>query len=201
MEILAALLGQMPDKGRSLTGERLLDKGQRLFCRGDAPQCMYFVASGEVHLVRMSPAGGEIIFQRAKHGFLAEASLEHSAYHCDAVAVVASRVLTISRPAFRGALEHETFRTIWLHHLSSELRRVRAQSERLGLRSARSRILHFIETEGHDGQITLTHSRKAWAAELGLSHEALYRTLRAMENAGEMDHQGGKIRLLTASGI
>ena len=61
---------------------------------------MYFVISGEVHLVRQSMAGSEIILQRAHQGFLAEASPDQTAYHCDAVAVLASKLLTLSRKAF-----------------------------------------------------------------------------------------------------
>ena len=54
------------------------------------------------------------------------------------------------------------------------------------VRAAAARVLHFIECEGRDGKLELPSSRKAWAAELGLSHEALYRTLAQMEKAGSI---------------
>ena len=52
--------------------------------------------------------------------------------------------------------------------------------------NAAARVLHFIECEGRDGKLELPSSRKAWAAELGLSHEALYRTLAQMKKAGSI---------------
>ncbi len=39
----------------------------------------------------------------------------------------------------------------------------------------------YLESEGSDGSVSLTQTRKAWAAELGLSHEALYRTLKKLQ--------------------
>ncbi len=150
---------------------------------------MYFVVSGEVHLVRRSPSGSEIVLQRAREGFLAEASLDQAAYHCDAVAVLPSELLMLPRKSFLEALAADGFRSRWIMHLARELRRVRAQSERLSLRTAQERIVHCIETEG-DGSIRLSHSKKEWAAELGLTHEALYRALARMERSGEIDIVG-----------
>jgi len=95
-------------------------------------------------------------------------------------------VLAIQRDAFRKALAVEDFRDKWIAHLARELRRVRAHSERLSLRTARERVLHFIETEGERGTINLDQSKKDWASELGLTHEALYRTLAKMEKRGEL---------------
>jgi CRP-like cAMP-binding protein len=90
----------------------------------------------------------------------------------------------------------ETFRTGWIEHLTRELRRVRAQAERLSLRSARERIVHYIETEGADGRVELTITRKDWASELGLTHEALYRALASMQRAGELRVAGSAVTLV-----
>ncbi len=54
---------------------------------------------------------------------------------------------------------------------------MRAHAERLSFKTARERIVHFIETEGDSGVVNLSHSKKDWAPELGPTHEALYRTL------------------------
>jgi CRP-like cAMP-binding protein len=190
------LLKALPEAGRAVS--RLLDVVQsgRLFNRGDRPSAMYFVLSGEVRLVRQSQAGGEIVLQRTRRGFLAEASLDQKAYHCDAVAAAPSEVLAIPRRAFADALAVESFRTGWIGHLARELRRVRAQAERLSLKTARERISHFIETEGDDGIVILTQSKKDWAAELGLTHEALYRALSQLQRDGVLDVTGPRLRLM-----
>ena len=45
----------------------------------------------------------------------------------------------------------------------------------------------YIEAEGVSGAITLNQSRRAWATELGLTHEAMYRTLRRLQAEGVLD--------------
>lgn len=54
------------------------------------------------------------------------------------------------------------------------------QCERMSLRNAGARVMHYLDSEGIDGRITLMQSKKSWAAELGLTHEALYRTLSSL---------------------
>lgn len=155
-----------------------------VFRNGDRPAAMFFILSGVVQLVRRSMGGDAIVLQRSSRGFLAEASLDQSAYHCDAMVVAPSRMLAIPLRSFRAALEDKGFRQGWMSHLARELRRVRAQAERLCLRSAQERILHYIEVEGTGGSVVLDRSKKDWASELGISHEALYRTLARMERGG-----------------
>ncbi|MCD6040705.1 MAG: putative Dnr-like transcriptional activator, partial [Burkholderiales bacterium] len=52
------------------------------------------------------------------------------------------------------------------------------------LRGAAERIEHYIESEGENGRIELPRTRKAWAAELGLTHEALYRARADLRRSG-----------------
>ena len=180
---------------RARIAQRIYDRGGRLFLRGDPPKFMFYVASGEARLTRVSTAGAEIVFQRASAGFLAEASLDQPAYHCDGVAFTQTKTLAIPIAQFRAALAREDFRDYWLRHLSRELRRSRAHGERLALRTARERIIHYIETEGAAGALDLKQSKKSWAAEMGLTHEALYRTLASMTSAGQIMVEGHCIAL------
>ena len=189
--LLTGILGALT----ATCGERAYCKGERLFTRGDPPRFMFWVQSGEARLVRISPMGSEIIFQRARHGFLAEASHDHGAYHCDGIAATTTRVLVVPIEQFRTALNKPEVQDAWIRHLSQELRRVRAHAERLSLRTAEERIIHFIETEGTNGQLVLTQSKKSWAAEMGLTHEALYRTLRSMTEEGLLIVSGGRVQL------
>jgi CRP-like cAMP-binding protein len=157
---------------------------------------MFAVLAGEVRLVRASPDGAEIILQRARRGLLAEASLDQPRYHCDAVAAEPAELVSIPRSDFRAALDDDAFRSRWTTQLLHELRRVRAQAERLSLHTARERIIHYIEAEGDDGGIVLSQSKKDWAAELGLAHEALYRTLADMQREGQLSVDGAVLSLL-----
>ena len=123
------------------------------------------------------------------------ASLDQTAYHCDAVAVAQTEVLLISRRAFIDALGEEDFRMKWIALLSRELRRVRALSQRLSLRSAQARIVHYIEAEGEHGRLLLSQTKKDWAAELGLTHESLYRTLGKLERDGIVVRGENRLRI------
>jgi CRP-like cAMP-binding protein len=189
-------LSFLPQPLRAAATRQAFSKGEAVFRRGARPQAVYFLLTGEVRLIRRSRIGGEVVLQRASRGFFAEASLESGAYHCDAVAAQPSEVLRIPLNDTREALDGDpAFRRAWIAHLSRALRRSRAQCERLALKSAPERIFHYLESEGSDGVVTLTTSRKAWAAELGLSHETLYRTLARLEAEGQVIRRGAELRL------
>ena len=167
------------------------EAGETLFRIGDPVRQVYLVISGEIRLTRSDRNGTEIILQRSRGGFIAEASLDSKAFHCQAVAAEPSKVLLFPVASFRTALESEAnFCKGWQSHLARELRRVRAQCERLNLHNAADRVTHYIESEGVNGAIELHQSRKAWAAELGLTHESLYRTLRRMQDEGVLKVDG-----------
>ncbi len=189
------LLGALPVRLRGSVSQRHVDKEDFIFRRGDRPRTMFAVLSGEARLIRTSPAGGDVVLQRARRGLLAEASLDQPRYHCDAVAALPTDLVCIPRNSFKDALADDDFRNRWVAQLLHELRRIRAQSERLALHSAKERIIHFIEAEGENGHVELTQSKKDWAAELGLTHEALYRTLAQMENGGVLRIDGRLICL------
>lgn len=169
-------------------------QGEYVFRLGERPDVVLYLLSGEVHLVRRSRDGAEIILQRSRGGFFAEASMDSDRYHCDAVAAEPGELLRFATRAFRQAVANDAvFRNSWLAHLTREVRRLRAQCERLSLNSAAERIIHYIESEGSNGAIVLTQTKKAWAAELGLSHEALYRSLRRLQELGVIVVDGTRI--------
>jgi CRP-like cAMP-binding protein len=178
--------------------------GETVFRLGSQPRNMLWVLDGEVRLVRRSRNGAEIVLQRAYSGFVAEASMESSRYHCDAVAATDSRLLGFPIQSFREAVRRdEKFRTFWMRRLAREVRLLRAQCERLNLRSATDRIEHYIEAEGDNGRLELRRTKKAWAAELGLTHEALYRTLASLQEAGRItavEREGVLVLTLNAVG-
>ncbi|MCK1453641.1 Crp/Fnr family transcriptional regulator [Bradyrhizobium sp. 35] len=189
------LLAALPESARRLTRSLEIQRQGAVFRRGDRPQTMFFVLSGEVRLLRQSKTGSEIVLQRTRRGFLAEASLDQPTYHCDAVAAEPTRLLAIKRKTFTQALAVNDFRDRWIAHLARELRKVRAHAERLSLKTARERIVHFIETEGEAGVVDLNQSKKDWAVELGLTHESLYRTLAQMAKGGELEVENCRLSL------
>ena len=189
-------LGAVPGVLRDGARQRAFDKGEVLYRCGQAPEGMLCVLSGEIRLVRHAAGGNEIVLQRSRGGFIAEASLDTQIYHCDIVGATDGQLLLFPRAAFQAALESDpAFNRAWILLLAREVRRLRAQSERLSLNRAADRILHYIESEGSDGAIILNQSLKSWAAELGLTHEVLYRTLRHLREGGMLMIDGDRIVL------
>ncbi len=192
-------LDVIPGRLRSIARVLRFAAGQTLYRRGEPPRAMLCVLAGEIRLVRRSAGGAEIIVQRSRGGFVAEASMGSKVYHCDVLAATDGRLLRFPMHAFRQALDSDAgFRSLWIARLADEVRKVRAQNERLNLHGAAERILHYLEAEAADGALTLTHSRKAWAAELGLTHEALYRTLARLSREGIVTVEGAVIRIRRA---
>jgi len=77
--------------------------------------------------------------------------------------------------------------------LNRELKRLRAQCERLSIKGVRNRLLHLIESEGLCGRLALGAGLKSVALELGVTHEALYRTVAEMEKQGVLWREDGEI--------
>lgn len=194
-------LTHMPLALRQAAKRTDLKQGDPVFRAGDSVSAVIYLLSGELRLVRRSRQGTEIVLQRTRGGFFAEASMESGHYHCDAVAAEAGELLRFPARPFREALAHDaTFRNAWIAHLAREVRRLRTQCERLSLNGAEERILHYLESEGSNGAVALTQTKKAWAAELGLSHEALYRALRRLEEQKVIHVDHGQISLVQSIG-
>ena len=157
---------------------------------------MYYVAGGEVVLQRPGSHGESVVLQRARQGFVAEASLQSSKYHCDAAVTLSATVVSLPiEPIKQALLADPAFAMRWIGMLNQELMRLRLQCERLSIKGVRDRLLHLIETEGQDGRLPLGAGLKSMASELGVTHEALYRTVSELETQGLLRREAGQIRI------
>jgi CRP-like cAMP-binding protein len=186
--------GLIPSALCALAKQLNAKTGTTLFRIGDPVRHVYLVVRGEARLIRLGRQGETVILQRSRGGFIAEASLDTRSYHCDAITAEPTTLLQFPASTFRNALESEpVFRRGWQSLLAKEGRKLRAQCERRSLNSAVYRISHYIESEGSNGVVNLTQTKKSWAAELGLTHEALYRALRRMQKDDSMSVEGSKL--------
>jgi CRP-like cAMP-binding protein len=189
----------LPPKVRAAATERSLKRGQTLFRAGQRTVGLYEIASGAVRLVRFDPSGREVVLHNAHAGdTIAEASLFSPTYHCDAIASTAARV----RLYPKGALLTEFTRNPetaqpFMARLGHQVMTLRTLLERQSIRSARERVRHYLAVNvGADGRtVVLPGTLKELAADLGLSHEALYRTLARMAADREIKRLPGAIRL------
>ena len=176
-------------------------KGERLFATGGQPAWMFFVGSGEVVLERVGLHGDAVVLQRTRHGFVSEASLQSARYHCDGKVIATSEITQVPIREVRAAMENDpAFAGRWISMLNREVRRLRLQCERLALNKVQERLVHLIETEGQKGNYPLGSGLKSLAAELAVTHEALYRCVSAMEAKKQLRREAGYLCLLHGSG-
>jgi CRP/FNR family transcriptional regulator, dissimilatory nitrate respiration regulator len=176
---------------------RELRAGAALFATGQRPGWMHYVARGEALMSRCDRDGRDLILQRATGAFLAEASLRSTRYHCDARVSVDSTLLLFPIQALRAAIDDDAAtRWAWIGMLASEIRQQRSHAERMALRTVRERLLHLLVAQADNGRLRLPGTRKDLAAQLGVSHEALYRTIAVLVREKLIGAEAGEIRLL-----
>ncbi|MGV0959345.1 MAG: Crp/Fnr family transcriptional regulator [Limnohabitans sp.] len=177
----------------------LYRRNERLFLTGQPPQWMFFVVQGEVTLERAGLQGEPVIVQRTRHGFVSEASLKVTRYHCDAVAITDTQVIKVPARALAAAMDIDpAFAARWIGMLTAEVHRLRLHLERLSMKSVQDRLLHLIQTEGQAGQYDVPSGLKTLAGELGVTHEALYRTMALLQKSGRLLKRDGTLVLRPA---
>jgi CRP/FNR family transcriptional regulator, dissimilatory nitrate respiration regulator len=180
--------------------ERKLKAGEPLFHLGDKTTGLVEVVAGRVRLTRVDRSGRETVLYVAGPGeTIAEASLFSPAYHCDAVAATDAVVRVYPKPAVLAAFAKDPKASqAFSATLARQVMSLRTRLAQRDIRSARERLRHYLALNaGADGRtVILQGTLKDLAAELGLTHEALYRTLAVFERAGEIRRAGGKIVLV-----
>lgn len=190
-----------PDPFGILPVCRTLAAGDTLFRQGEPTIGVFRLIHGGVRLVRATVAGSEVAMHTVRPGELfAEASLFASHYHCDAVATVASDVQWYAKDALRTKLQ-ACPSTMWRFtaELAHRVQGLRSRLEVQQVRSARERVLQYLGL-GCDAKGQWQHrgTLKHLAQEIGLTHEALYRTLAVLEREGCISRSEKGIRLITA---
>lgn len=196
-ELPLALQSLLPTELQLLCSSRSCARGDILFKQGKKPVRMLFVSRGEVVLQRPGAQGETVVLQRTRQGFIAEASLHSARYHCDAVVTRSGEVISMPMEATKQILLSDpAFASRWIAMLNREVKRLRAQCERLSMKGVKERLLHLIESEGNKGHLALGSGLKSLAAELGVTHEALYRTVAHLERSDILVRRDGNLILV-----
>ena len=188
----------LPAAVRAKAIDRTLKTGEALFRLGDKTAGLCEVLAGRVRLARVDRAGHEIVLHVAGPGeTLAEASLFSPAYHCDAIASTDALVRIYPKAALLAAFDQDPKAAqAFSATLAHQVMHLRTRIEQRNIRSARERVRHFLKLNADGRTVALRGTLKDLAAELGLTHEALYRTLAKLERSGEIKRAKGKITLL-----
>jgi CRP-like cAMP-binding protein len=181
-------LDWLPAAIRERSRVRELDAGEMLFRQGDKALAIFEIERGGLRLIRHTAASHPVVLHTARSGELfAEAALFASAYHCDAVAAAASRVRVYPKRDLLAAFRSDpALGERFMAVLARQIHTLRARLEERNIRSARERVLHHLAlAAGPDGRtMPLEGTLMDLAAEIGLTHEALYRTLAELEKEG-----------------
>lgn len=192
-------LDWMPASVRQRSTVRKLEAGETLFRQGDKASAIFEVEQGRLQLIRHTIDDHPVVLHAARKGeLLAEAALFASAYHCDAVAPIASLVRGYPKRELLAAMRADpAIAQRFMALLAHQVHALRARLEERNIRSARERVLHHLALmAGDDGRtMRLDGTLVELAGEIGLSHEALYRTLAALEKAGVIQRSGSAIVL------
>ena len=182
-------LDWLPVALRKHTAVRTLDAGATLFRQGDAALGIFEVEAGRLRLLRHVDHHTVVLHTARAGELFAEAALFADAYHCDAVAAAPSRVrLYPKRPLLAAFRRDPALGERFMAVLARQIHTLRARIEERNIRSARERVLHHLALAASaDGRtVRLTGTVMDLAAEIGLTHEALYRTLAALEKDGAL---------------
>lgn len=173
-----------------------------MFRQGDRAAAIYKVESGRLRLIRRTVDDHLVILHTACRGELfAEASLFAEAYHCDAVAAAQSRVRIYPKAMVMDAVRtNPALAEAFIARLAHQLQELRARMELRNIRSARERVLQYLRLHVHGRSIAVEGHLQDIAAEIGLTREALYRTLAALEAEGCLTRTESMILLKKSDG-
>lgn len=188
----------LPASLRNQTSMLSLGRHESLFRYNDPVTAVFFVRSGEMEAVRYTPDGEALVMMRARAGeFFGEPSLAVDHYACSAHAKVDSTLAVLPKKAVLDALHaDQSFATAFLLSQIRNARRQCSRYERVRLRRAEDRVLHYLICEsGDNGTIDLIGSLAEWAGELGLQPESLYRALGRLRSEGRIEGEGTRLRV------
>jgi CRP-like cAMP-binding protein len=178
----------------------LLRAGETVFRRGDPVYAVFRVKTGRVRLTRTLENGATLALQTARAGeTFAEAAVSADAYHCDAIADVSSE--TVAYPIRRlreRILSNPETALAFAMFMASQVRTLRARLELRNIRSAKERLLAWLELNG-EGVPPTVPSDQPWtevAADIGLTREALYRALAELSRVGAVRREDDRTILL-----
>ncbi len=150
-----------------------LEAGEVAFRQDDKTRGLFYVLVGKIELRRFTEAGQSVIIHRAKGGeTFAEASLFSENYHCDAIATTKCHLIELDRAMIMQMFYSDPdFALAIAKRFAGQNQNYRRKLEILAIKSAEKRVLAAI-VEG-----LLNENIKDFAAEIGLTHEAVYRGL------------------------
>jgi CRP/FNR family transcriptional regulator len=181
---------------------RSLVKGELLFIEGDAATGFYILLDGQVRLYKSSPDGKEYTLHQIRSGqIFAEVAIFHGhKFPANCMAVNNSTVAFFPEREFIRLLEKSPQIALKIiGSMAAFLRDFNNQLEQLSLKEVPARLADYILAESirtASGTIQLDTTKTELASRLGTISETLSRNLRKFMDAGIIEVEHKKIKIL-----
>jgi CRP-like cAMP-binding protein len=167
---------------------RDLARGETLYCQGEPVEAVFLVVHGRLQLCTTTTDGKCVPLYAVRPGeCVSEAALFAERYCSDAIAETKSRVQAFPTKSLQNALQrHPDLAAEFMALQAKRCNTLRINLELRSLRSARERILQYIQISAPDGsrKVKVDRTLKSVASDLGLTHETFYRTLAQLIEEG-----------------
>lgn len=167
---------------------RSLAAGEQLFAAGDPATALFHVEQGSLRL-----SHGGVPLHTAEAGTsVAEWALFTETCPCHAHAVGKTEILAFPKaPVLLLLKAHPDLNLAFSAYLARELHRMRGRLELVRQKGARDRVVGYLVRAGAgERTVTLPRSLTDIAHDIGLTREALYRTLTKLEKEGVLHRDG-----------
>lgn len=173
-----------------------LQPGAAAFRQGDTVSAVFLVTKGRVRLRRNLEDGATVAVHTAFAGdSFAEAALFAEHYHCDAVAEVASVLRAYPVARLRQRLTTDPQAAFgFVRFMAAQVRDLRWRVELRNVHAAETRVMIWLEAkaQGLPPAVATTQPWTEIAHEIGLTREALYRTLARLEAQRRIRREKGR---------
>lgn len=189
---------------------RTFEPGEMVILEGEPCRYVYFVAEGQVRVVRTASDGREqVLAQMGPGGALNTVPpfLPKKVNHATVQALTPAVLYAIPVADFLHLVDRcPELARVLLEDFARRLDRLSRLVEDLSLRTVRERLARFLlehgeEKRGGEGAVVRRWTQEEIAAQIGTVREVVGRTLRAFANAGLLKIEGHRIILLDREGL
>ena len=182
----------------AMVGTRHLESGQMLFLEEDPCTGFFVLLEGAIQLTRSGEAGAHptLAVILPVNSFAEAAMFGGEAFPATATALKPSRVAHFPKGPFLAALRGDPELALAVIHAQAAwLRRITLKVQELSTSDSLERLRGWLRDHlPEQGSLVLPVTKKALAAQLGMTPETLSRGLRIFQDRGLLEVQGTHLR-------
>ena len=199
--LFTSLLPAQRDRLEPMAGSRRLDAGELLFLEEEPCTGFFVLLEGAIQLTRCGTDPGAhptLALILPVNSFAEAAMFGGEAFPATATALKPSRVVHFSKTPFLAALREDPDLALAVIHAQAVwLRKITMKIQELTGSDSLERLRTWLRAQlSNRTTLTLPVTKKALAAQLGMTPETLSRGLRAFQDQGLLEVKGTLLRKL-----